>query len=69
MQFDAIQVHVGAVLRDIVFESRDLLQRGSKLVLNAPLLLLCVLQMVVHLLKGQLQVALDEAKQAEEYII
>lgn len=52
LQFDAVQVHVGAALSDIVLHGGHFLLRGGELLLNAALLLLGVLEVVVNLLVG-----------------
>lgn len=58
LQLNPVQVHVGAVLGDIVLHGGHLLLRGGELLLDAALLLLGVLQVVVNLLVRQLQVTL-----------
>ena len=58
LQFDAVQVHVRAELRAVLLQRLYLLLRGEQLVLETPLLLLGVLQMVIDLLTGDLQMVL-----------
>lgn len=65
LQLDAVQIHVGTALREVLLEGLNLGLGGRELLLYASFLLLRVLEMVVDLLVGQLQVTLQKKEEVD----